>query len=63
MWFPVEQPWQYRILDTLPPGVDIAQLEAARRMSPTERIEAMVRLVELGAEIRRARAAPAGDAR
>lgn len=48
MWFPPEQPWQYRILDRLPPGVDEAQLEQARRMTPTERVDAMQQLVELG---------------
>lgn len=55
MWFPVDQPWQYRVLDRLPPGVDAAQLEQARRMSPTERVEAMRKLVELGDTIRRAK--------
>lgn len=63
MWFPVEQPWQYRILDALPSGVDAAQLEAARRMTPTERVEAMVRLVELGERMRRARTAGSGGER
>ncbi len=55
MWFPVEEPWQYRILDLLPPGIDEAQLEQARRMTPTERIEAMCQLVALGEELRRNR--------
>lgn len=48
MWFPVDEPWQYRVLDRLPAGVDVAQLEQARRMTPTERVEAMQRVVELG---------------
>jgi hypothetical protein len=55
MWFPPDQPWQYRILDQLPSGVDVAQLEQARRMTPTERVEAMCRLVELGEMLRHAR--------
>lgn len=56
MWFPVEQPWQYRVLDQLVRGVDLAQLERARRMTPTERVEAMCRLVELGDTLRRSKA-------
>lgn len=55
MWFPVEQPWQYRVLDLLPPGVDFAQLEQARQMTPTERVEAMCRLVEFAEHVQRAR--------
>jgi hypothetical protein len=55
MWLPVDEPWQYRVLDRLPPGIDRAQLEAARRMTPTQRVEAMVRLVKLGEDIRRQR--------
>ena len=51
MWLPVEEPWQYRVLDQLPPGVDPSQLERARNMTPTERVEAMVRLIELGEEM------------
>jgi orotidine-5'-phosphate decarboxylase len=61
MWMPVDEPWQYRVLDQLPPGIDLAQLDQARRMTPTERVEAMVRLVKLGEEIRRQRAGSSGD--
>ena len=53
MWLPADQTWQYRVLDQLPSGIDVAQLERARRMTPTERVEAMVRLVALGEELRR----------
>ncbi len=62
MWFPVEQPWQYRVLDQLPSGIDAAQLAQARLMTPTERVEAMRRLVELGAQLKRSRAKRAGEA-
>lgn len=55
MWRPVAQPWQYRVLDALPSGIDVAQLEQTRRMTPTERVEAMRRLVELGESMQRAR--------
>jgi hypothetical protein len=48
MWFFVEEPWQYRILDQLPPGLDRAQLERTLKMTPTERLEAVVHLIELG---------------
>jgi hypothetical protein len=52
MWFFVDAPWQYRVLDSLPPGVDRAQLERARAMSPTERIDAATELMELGEALR-----------
>ena len=54
MWFPEDEPWQYRILDALPPGVDEAQLDAARKMTTTERIEAVIQMMELGEELQRA---------
>ena len=40
----------------------VAQLEQARRMTPTERVEAMRRLVELGEKLR-IRPRPSGDPR
>jgi hypothetical protein len=48
---PIDEPWQYRLLDLLPPGVDRAQLEAALKLTPTERLEAAVRILELAEEI------------
>jgi hypothetical protein len=54
MWFPVDEPWQYRVLDALPPGVDRAQLERARAMSPSERIDAVIALMEAGEALQRA---------
>jgi hypothetical protein len=56
MWRPVDEPWQYRVLDACPPGVDEAQLEAALRMTPAERIEAAQRLSEFAAELQQAMA-------
>jgi hypothetical protein len=47
MWRPVDAPWQFRVLDALPPGIDLAQLEQQRRMTPTERVEAAQKLLEL----------------
>jgi len=44
MWFPPEEPWQYRLLDVLPRGVDPDQLAADRRLTPTERVEKLQRL-------------------
>ncbi len=38
MWIPPEEPWQYRVLDALPPGIDEAQLEAALALTVAERI-------------------------
>lgn len=54
MWFFVEEPWQYRVLDALPPGIDRAQLERARAMTPTERLEAVEELMRTGEELARA---------
>jgi hypothetical protein len=54
MWFPVEAPWQYRILDCLKPGIDEAQLARARAMSPTERIDAAIALMETAEAFQRA---------
>jgi hypothetical protein len=45
------------VLDALPPGIDLAQLEQQRRMTPTERVDAAQRLVELAEAVRTARAA------
>ncbi len=38
MWYPVDEPWQYRVLDALPSGIDEAQLEANLAKTPAERI-------------------------
>ena len=57
MWFPVEEPWQYRVLDRLPSGVDVAQLERTRKLSPTERIAAVEELMQLATELQQAVAA------
>lgn len=54
MWFFVDEPWQYRVLDALPPGVDVAQLERARSMTPSERLDSVVEMMELGEELARA---------
>lgn len=53
MWRPVEEPWQYRVLDAMPPSIDPAQLARALAMSPTERIEAMLALMRTAEELRR----------
>lgn len=55
MWQPSTEPWQYRLLDALPPGVDVAQLAAARKMTPTERVEAARKLLEFAEMARTAR--------
>ena len=41
MWFPDGEPWQYRVLDAMPPGIDEAQLERNLAMTPTERLQAV----------------------
>ncbi|MBI2391566.1 MAG: hypothetical protein HYV09_18405 [Deltaproteobacteria bacterium] len=53
MWRPVEEPWQYRVLDSMPPSVDLEQLRRALAMTPTERIEAMCELLRTAEALRR----------
>ena len=53
VWHPVDEPWQYRVLDAMPPSVGVAQLRRALAMTPTERIEAMRELVRTADELRR----------
>jgi hypothetical protein len=53
-FWPVDEPWQYRVLDALPAGVDRAQLERNLQLSPTERIEAMMTLVATAEALRAA---------
>ena len=51
-WEPPERAWQDVLLDKLPPGVDIVQLERGMRMTFTERLETVRRLAELARELR-----------
>lgn len=51
MWSFPDEPWQYRVLDALPPGIDHAQLARAKLLTPTERVEAMIALAEAGAAL------------
>lgn len=45
---PLAEPtWDQRILAVLPPGVDVGQLRENLRLTPTERVEQMLALVEL----------------
>ena len=53
MWRPDEEPWQYRVLDSMPPSIDVEQLKRALAMSPTERIEAMCELIRTAEALRR----------
>ena len=52
MWRPVDEPWQYRVLDAMPPSIDLSQLDRALAMTPTERIEAMCALVRAAEAMR-----------
>lgn len=52
MWFFVEEPWQYRVLDLLPPGVDRTLIERARKMTASERIDALEELCQAAEELR-----------
>lgn len=44
---PAEPTWDQRILAVLPPGVEVGQLRENLRLTPTERVEQMLALVEL----------------
>jgi hypothetical protein len=57
MWTWIDEPWQYRVLDKLPPGIDRAQLERALTLTPTARLEAVVALMRLAEEMSQARRA------
>jgi hypothetical protein len=61
MWTWIDQPWQYRILDQLRPGVDIAQIQRALQMTPTERVESVVALMRVAEDIAKAKASNKGD--
>jgi hypothetical protein len=60
MWYPADEPWQYRVLDALPPGIDEAQLRAGRAMTPAERIAAAEELARFAEELQAARRASRG---
>jgi len=53
MWRPAEEPWQYRVLDAMPPSVDVEQIKRARQMTATERILAMMSVMEAAEALRR----------
>jgi hypothetical protein len=44
---------QYRVLDAMPPSVNIEQIQRARQMTPTEHILAMMCLMEAAEALRR----------
>lgn len=60
VWRPVDQPWQFDLLDRLPPSIDESLLDESLRLTPTERIEKMMKLLEVMEELRRAREAKGG---
>lgn len=55
MWFPVTEPWQYRVLDLNPQSLDEASLQEGLRMTPDERLADVVRLMEFADALRRAK--------
>lgn len=52
---PVRPAWDERILACLPPGVDLTQLREDLRLTPTQRIEKLQRLLEAFEALRPAR--------
>ncbi len=53
-WYWIDEPWQYRVLDALPPGVDEAQLAHALTLSPTERVQSVVDLMRVAQDLQSA---------
>lgn len=54
VWSWIDEPWQYRVLDALPSGVDEAQLDHALTLSPTERVQSVVDLMRVAADLQSA---------
>lgn len=52
MWRPVDEPWQFRVLDAMEPSIDLAQLERNLAMTPQQRIEAAMELMRAAEEMR-----------
>jgi hypothetical protein len=63
VWRFVEEPWQYRVLDRMTPGIDLALLERTLRMTPTERLQAAEALMAEAEQIRAALLARQGRGR
>ncbi len=61
-WDPGEKPWQYELLDKLPSGIDVGQLEENLKLTPTERLEKLRLLVEFLEDVRRAGASRLSEA-
>ena len=40
-----ERPWQYELLDKLPPSLDESQLDENLKLTPTERLEKMLKML------------------
>lgn len=55
MWRPVEHPWQYDLLDRLPPGVDVTLIDEALALTPTARVEKAMAMMRLAEAMREAR--------
>ena len=53
MWHPVEEPWQYRVIDAMPPSIDLEQIKRARALTLTERILAMMNVMGAAEALRR----------
>ncbi len=53
-WYWTDEPWQYRVLDALPSGVDQAQLDHALTLSPTERVQSVMDLMSMAEDLQQA---------
>jgi hypothetical protein len=53
-WKPAETPWQHELLQRMPPSIDPTQIIESLRLTPTERIERMLRFMAFAEDVRRA---------
>jgi hypothetical protein len=61
VWFFPDEPWQYRVLDLLPSGIDVDQLTRNLRRTPSERLDAVIELMEVAEELQRGMARRSAD--
>jgi hypothetical protein len=51
---PAEKSWDQRILELIPSGVDETLIEENHRLTPTERLEKMCRVLRFVEDVKRA---------
>jgi hypothetical protein len=59
-WTLPDEPWQYRLLDSLPSSLDEGQLMENLKLTPTQRMEKLQAMVDFAAELERSRVKSGG---